>query len=396
MTRRWSARSAFDAGLNAIARARRAAEANPSAPLIDLTRANPTLAGLHWPPALLADILGRAFTDHDAHLYAPAPFGSPPARAAVAELLSAQAGAPVAADQVVLTASTSEAYAFLFKVLCDPGDRVLALAPSYPLFDHLARLEGVALDQAPLGHDGSWHVDVAATRAAITPRTRAILVVHPNNPTGTFLSDREVDALAALGLPLIVDEVFGRYAWTAAARLPSILARPDVASIALGGLSKQCGLPQMKAGWLVANGPADFRAQLLARLECVCDAFLSISTPVQAALPALLRDPAGVGDAIGARVDRNRRALDEALADQPLHRLHAQGGWYATLAVPRVCSETAWVQRGLAAGVAVQPGWFYDAPRDGLLILSLLAPAPDFDAGVARLIAAVAADEQPH
>ncbi|MGK0359169.1 MAG: alanine-synthesizing transaminase [Bradymonadia bacterium] len=389
---RWSTRSALNAGLNTIAQARQTAPAD----LIDLTRANPTQMGLHWPPALLADILGRAFTDQGAHRYAPSPFGLPDARAAVAASLTARAGAPVAADQVVLTASTSEAYAFLFKVLCDAGDRVLALAPSYPLFEHLARLEGVALDQAPLAYDGGWHLDITAVRAALTPSTRAILVVHPNNPTGTFLSAGEIDALAALGLPLIVDEVFGRYAWDAAPAVPSILARPDVASIALGGLSKRCGLPQMKAGWLVANGPASFRAALLGRLECVCDAFLSISTPVQAALPALLSDPAGIAAAILARVLRNRAALDRALVDQPLNRLHAQGGWYAMLAVPRTRTETQWVMRGIAAGVAVQPGWFYDAPRDGLLVLSLLAPPPDFDVGIERLVAAVAADEQPY
>ena len=352
--------------------------------------------GLHWPPDLLAQSLAEAFTVHGAERYAPSPFGLPKARAAVAALMTRQAKTAVGADQVVLTASTSEAYAFVFKVLCDPGDRVLALAPSYPLFEHLARLEGVALDQAPLDFDGSWHLDLSAVRAALTPQTRAILVVHPNNPTGTFLGAAEIDALAALGLPLIVDEVFGRYAWDAAPEVPSILARPQIPAIALGGLSKHCGLPQMKAGWLVANGPAAFRAELLNRLECVCDAFLSISTPVQAALPVLLSDPAGIGDAIHARVRRNRAALDQALRGQPLNRLHAHGGWYATLAVPRVRTETEWVLRGLQAGVAVQPGWFYDAPRAGLLVLSLLAPAAQFDQGIGRLITAVATDGQPH
>ena len=165
--------------------------------------------------------------------------------------------------------------------------------------------------------------------------------------------------------------------------------------MALGGLSKHCGLPQMKASWLTVNGPAAFRAALLDRLECVCDAFLSIGAPVQAALPDLLHPR--VGDAILARVLRNREALDRALVDQPINRLAAQGGWYAMLAVPRVRSETEWALRLMAAGVAVQPGWFYDAPRGGLLVLSLLARPDLFDAGVHRLVAtAVAADEQGH
>lgn len=292
---------------------------------------------------------------------------------------------PVDPAHVVLTASTSEAYGFLFKALCDPGDRVLAFTPTYPLFEHLARLEGVALDHAPMAFDGAWHLDLAAARAAIRPETRAILLVHPNNPTGSHLSPAEVDALAALGRPLIVDEVFARYTFDRPPALPSILARPDVPAIALGGLSKHCGLPQLKAGWMALNGPDAFCAALAERLEIICDAWLSISTPVQLALPALLADPAGMGARIQARVRENRRALDAALQGTAISRLAASGGWYAMLRLPRVQDATAWTIGLIGAGVAVQPGWFYDAPRPGLVVVSLL-PEPDrFAAGVARL-----------
>lgn len=368
----FSKRSALAAGLNPIARARRAAGAD----LIDLSRANPTLVGLDWPEAAL-----RAALAVDARRYQPRPFGWSKARAAVA----ASMPVPVDPEQVVLTASTSEAYGFLFKALCDPGDRVLAFTPSYPLFEHLARLEGVILDQCPLAYDGAWHLDLAAAAAAIRPETRAILLVHPNNPTGHHLQPAEIDALAAFGLPLIVDEVFAGYDWGRPPRLPSICARPAVPAIALGGLSKSRGLPQLKAGWMVLNGPAAFRAGLAERLECICDAWLSISTPVQLALPALLADATGAAERIHQRVLSNLAVLDAALRETPIARLHATGGWYAMLRPPRLRDATAWTLGLIEAGVAVQPGWFYDSPVDGLLVISLLPEQARFAAGVARL-----------
>lgn len=370
---RFSQRSALGQAPNRIALARRTAPDD----LVDLTRANPTAAGLAWP----AKVLTEALTSPGNVRYQPAPFGLIPARQAVARALPV----PVAPERVMLCASTSEAYALLFKVLCDPGDRVLTLAPSYPLFEHLARLEGVALDLCPLAYDGAWHVDLAAVRAAMRPTTRAVLLVHPNNPTGSFLTAAELDGLAALGRPLIVDEVFARYAWHTPPAVPSLLARPQIPGVALGGLSKHLGLPQLKASWGVLNGPAAFQQALAARLEAVCDAYLSIGTPVQHALPALLADPAGVGEAITARVRRNLAHLDAALGETPLRRLHAHGGWYAMLSIPRFRSETEWVLAGLAAGVAVQPGWFYDCPLDGVIVISLLTRTDWFDKGVQRL-----------
>jgi aspartate/methionine/tyrosine aminotransferase len=354
------------------------ARANASADLIDLTRANPTRVGLAWSPERLVQALSRP----ENACYEAAPFGLKAAREAVSRVLPVS----VEPDRVLVCASTSEAYALLFKVLCDPGDRVLALAPSYPLFEHLARLEGVTLATCPLAYDGAWHVDLDAVRRAITSDTRAILIVHPNNPTGTFLSPSEIDGLAAFGLPLIVDEVFARYAWGEPPALPSILARPEIPSVALGGLSKQVGLPQMKASWAILNGPRPFRSALSARLEAVCDAYLSVGTPVQHALPALLADPDGVGDAILARVRCNLRSLDAALTDRPIRRLHAHGGWYAMLSVPRTQSETQWVLAGIAAGVAVQPGWFYDCPSSGMLVVSRITPTDRFEKGIRRLL----------
>lgn len=267
---------------------------------------------------------------------------------------------------------------------------MLAFAPTYPLFEHLARLEGVILDQCPMAYDGAWHLDLAAARAAVRPTTRAILLVHPNNPTGSHLSAAEIDALAALGLPLIVDEVFGRYPWGPAPDVPSILARPHIPAVALGGLSKGCGLPQLKAGWMALSGPQAFRDALAIRLEVICDAWLSIATPVQLALPALLADPAGIGARIHARVLGNLARLDAAIAGTAISRLHATGGWYAMLRLPRIQDATAWTLELLAAGVGVQPGWFFDAPMPGLVVISLL-PAPDrFAAGIGLLCERIA------
>ncbi|MCA9539208.1 MAG: pyridoxal phosphate-dependent aminotransferase [Myxococcales bacterium] len=370
---RFSRRTAFDPTLNPLARARAAREA-AGLPLLDLTRSNPTTVDLPSPAAAIM----AALADRRALVYEPAPFGLPVARAATAAELG------VDADAVVLTASTSEAYGWLFKLLCDPGDEILVPQPSYPLLDHLAQLEAVQLWPYPLAYDGAWHLDRAALSAAVTPRTRAIVVIHPNNPTGNFLSRGDLAHLERLGLPVISDEVFADYAIE-----PSRVAVPTVRAaqvpvFGLGGLSKRAGLPQMKAGWIVLNQHA---RPAQAQLELIADTFLSVGAPVQWALPALLLASRETTAAIRARVRQNLDVLSHQLAQKAVTLRRPEGGWTAVLDVPRSRSEEDWVLALLDEhGVLVQPGWFYDFADEAHLVVSLLTPPSEFAEGIARLI----------
>lgn len=354
-------------------------------PVLDLTESNPTRVDLPYPgPEILA-----ALGDPAALRYEPAPFGLPAARAAVA----AETGAP--ADRVVLTASTSEAYAFLFKLLCEPGDEVLIPQPSYPLFEHLAALEHVAAVPYPLRFsEDRWEPDLAA--AAVGPRTRALCVVHPNNPTGSFLKRGELEALRALAarhdLALISDEVFLGYgAGPDPERAGPVAAGSPGLAFSLGGLSKQCGLPQLKLGWIVAGGPEPVVRPALERLELIADTFLSVGAPVQVALPGLLALGGRVREAIRARVARNRAALAGAARGHPVRVLPAEGGWYALLRVPATRSEEEAALELLGAGVLAHPGYFFDLPFEGALVLSLLPAPAVFDAAVATVLGAASA-----
>lgn len=377
-----SRRSAFDPTPNRLARAR--AEQNAAGrAIIDLTVSNPTRAGLPY----AAEQICAALADSAALRYAPAPFGLPRARAAVAEVLG------IEPRRVVLTASTSEAYGWLFKLLADPGEAILAPQPSYPLFEQLAALEGVELIPYPLAYDGAWHVDLPRLRAAVTPRARAILAVSPNNPTGQRLTRTERAAMAATGLPLIVDEVFAEYPLGPAPDAVRALDDPPGLTFALGGLSKRCGLPQMKAGWIGLGGPAAGVDAALSRLELIADTWLSIGAPVQHALPDLLAAGALTRAAINSRLRRNLARLKVGAAGTAVSVLPADGGWYAVLTVPRVMSDEDWALTLLRAdGVWVQPGFFYDFATEGHLVMSLLTPPGDFDEGIDRLFARVRAE----
>ena len=382
----FSTRTAWSLEPNPLARlvaARRAA----GVPLTDLTVSNPTECGFTYDTAgILA-----ALADPAQGRYAPSPQGAPAARAAIAAYY-AERGIEVDPAHVVLTASTSEAYAWCFKLLADPGDAVLIPSPSYPLFDYLAGLESVQTRPYPLRYDGEWHIDFPALEAALTPRTRAVVVVHPNNPTGSFLKRAEYTRLAALcrahGLAIICDEVFSDYAAAAdPARMPSLAGTEEVLTFVLNGLSKVAGLPQMKLGWIVVSGPMADRAAALARLEVVADTYLSVGTPVQLALPWLLAGSGALRAQIQARVATNRRALDTILTgDLPAHALPAEGGWYAIVRLPAAHSEDAWALALLdRQNVLAQPGYFYDLPVPPALVLSLLPPPTLFASGVARL-----------
>ncbi len=387
---RTSRRLAWNEPGNPLA-AREAIRRAAGAPLVDLTLTNPTRAGLDYP----AEAIAQALADPRAAAYDPAPLGLAAARAAVAAAY-AEAGAAVGPDRVALTASSSESYGLLFKLLCDPGDVVLVPAPSYPLFDLLARLEGIVPRPYRLAFDGAWHVD---WRTVDVEGARAIVVVSPNNPTGSFLTTGDLARLEALGLPLVVDEVFGAYPLAPPRdAVRTIVGQPlrrplAVPSFALGGLSKSCGLPQLKLGWIAVGGPEAEARTLLEGLELVADTYLSVGAPVQHALPRLLALGAGIRAQIAGRVRRNREALAAAVGrDSPCTLLPAEAGWSAILRLPAVRSDEAWALTLLDEDdLLVQPGYFYDLELPACLVLSLL-PAPDlFDEGIRRLAARVSA-----
>lgn len=365
-----------DLPLEANALTQRLAERRATgAQVLDLTESNPTRAGIPYHPDVV-----HALAREQCLVYAPEPFGLAAARAAVAAELSWPA------SQLLLTASTSEAYAYLFKLLCDPGDHVLVPAPSYPLLEHLARLESVVMDCYPLAYDGAWHIDVDAVRRATTKSTRAIVLVSPNNPTGNYLHQSELAALTELGLPLIADEVFASYPLLDVPTKASVLAAEGAVSFSLGGLSKLAALPQMKLGWIACNAPPEMLSPLLARLEIVADAFLSVATPVQLAVGDLLATRSVAHDAILKRTRANLTTLRDVLADTAATVLHVEGGWYATVRLPESQDDEAWALRFLEEdGVLVQPGYFFDFESGAYAVISLLTPEATLRDGAQRI-----------
>jgi alanine-synthesizing transaminase len=358
----------------------------------DLTESNPTRVGIAYPGRLLESLA------HPSGLtYAPEPFGLPSARDAVVRDFRRR-GMTVPRDRVVLTASTSDAYSMLFKLLCDPGDEVLVPAPSYPLFEYLAALDSVRPRTYLLEYHGAWSLDIDGLRRATTDQTRAVVVVSPNNPTGSYLKRAELDALAihcrAHGLALIGDEVFAEYVLDAdLPRTSSVLSQRQALTFGLGGLSKGLGLPQLKLGWIVTTGPDELVRPALERLELICDTYLSVATPVQAGLPALLADGAAVRTGIRDRVTRNYRALLETAPQYPsVDVLPAEGGWYAVIQVPAMQSEESLALQLLEHDrVLVHPGYFFDFPREAFLVMSLLPRPEIFDRAVSRVLRRVEA-----
>ena len=355
--------------------------------LLDLSVSNPTEIGLTYDePAILA-ALNKPAALH----YEPDPRGLRSAREAVAAYY-AEHGADVSPQQIILTTSTSEAYSFLFRLLCDPGDEVLVASPSYPLFDFLAGIQDVKLTSYPLFYDHGWHIDLHALESAITARTRAILVVHPNNPTGSLVSEVERLALlkicAAHDLALIADEVFLDFSQPGVP--PESFSREQNVALTftLSGISKIAALPQMKLAWLVASGPAEKRKEALSRLEVIADTYLSVNAPLQHALPELLRQGPGLRSQLQQRVNQNLAELDRQLSAQTsVQRLELQAGWYAVLRVPAVRSDEDLAVTLLQEhGVVVHPGHFYDFPADGYLVVSLITPTGAFAEGITLLL----------
>jgi aspartate/methionine/tyrosine aminotransferase len=382
----FSSRTRFDLRANRLARALEA-KRRDGATVIDLTESNPTKVGLPYPGDLL-----RPLADAQGLRYEPEARGSRLARQAVAED-HGRRGLQVGPDRLILTASTSEAYAFLFKLLCDPGDAVLVPHPGYPLFDFLAGLESVRVDAYPLLYDGAWRIDLAALRDALSPSTRALVLVNPNNPTGSFLKGDEraviEELCAGRGIALVSDEVFADYAFREVPnRAGSLAVDGPALAFALGGLSKSCGLPQVKLGWIAVSGPEDLRAEAMARLEVVADTFLSVSTPVQVATPHLLARCPELRALIQHRVGGNRRQLAARVGEgSAASLLDAEGGWYAVLRVPRTMSEEERVIGLLEdRDVLVHPGYFFDFASESYLVLSLLPEPEVFEDGVARIV----------
>jgi alanine-synthesizing transaminase len=396
----FSARVPDDLGFNRLTEALQRARA--AGPLLDLTESNPTRAGFDYPPDLLTPLA------HPRGLvYQPSPLGLPEARRAVAGDYARRAVA-VDPDRVVLTASTSEAYSILFKLLADAGDEVLVPRPSYPLFDHLTRLDGVTAVPYDLEYHDGWTIDTTSVERAVTRRTRALLIVNPNNPTGSFVKAGEFQCLreicAAHDVAMIADEVFIDYelqpgARAAAAAVLEVLeAGSGPLTVSLGGLSKSAGLPQLKLGWMVLGGPDAAVEPALGRLELVCDTYLSVSTPVQAAAPELIERAAPIRRQIQGRTAANHRRLVGMVADVPACGvLRAEGGWYGVVQVPSFGSEEDLVVSLVEQdGVLVHPGYFFDFPRESYLIVSLLPPESVFADGVERILRRVSSMSSGH
>jgi hypothetical protein len=383
---KWSRRVDSDQTANRLTTAIRALQA-ANRSLIDLTLANPTRAGLQYPSDLLNSLAAAPGL-----IYRPEPFGVIEARRAVAADYLRR-GVRVDAERIVLTASTSEAYSLLFKVLCDPNDQVLVPRPSYPLLDHLARLDAVCVGSYDLEYHGRWSLDFASLQRAWSDATRAVIVVSPNNPTGSCVTAGELDRLcawcASRGAAVIVDEVFADYPLAEANPTMGIaLQHDEVLSFSLGGLSKSVALPQLKLAWLAAAGPSELVQQALSRLEFAADTYLSVTTPVQVAAPFLLQRGGVVRDQIRQRIAANYRFLLEAVTgDCGCAALQADAGWYAVVRVPAIASEEDLVLGLLESdGVLTHPGYFFDFASEAFLVVSLLPPEETFREGIGRIV----------
>ena len=354
--------------------------------MLDLTISNPTRAGLQYDAKAVLD----ALVDPTAMDYDPQPKGLRSAREAVAGYY-VERNADVDPESIILTTSTSEGYSYAFRLLCNADDEILVPKPSYPLFEFLADLQDVTLGSYPLLYDHGWQIDFPSLSKAVTNRTRAVVVVHPNNPTGSFVADEERAALNKFcrehNLALIVDEVFLDYAHDGVGR-PTFAVNQGVLTFTLSGVSKISGLPQMKLAWIVASGPEQAVSAALARLEVIADTYLSMSAPIQLAAPALLEQRHSIQALLRDRVRVNLGRLDRELVKQKsCRRLKVEGGWYVVLRVPVTQSdEDLAIEILRQRSVLVHPGHFYDFPSDGYLILSLITPPENFRQGIARVL----------
>ena len=362
--------------------------------LLDLSASNPTRIGLRFNDS---EIL-RALSSPRALEYAPDPKGLLFARRAVAEYYAERLPASAKPDpeSIILTTSTSEAYAFIFRLLCNPGDEVLIPAPSYPLFEFLADLQDVKLCPYHLLYDHGWHIDLHSLKQAITAQSRTVMVVNPNNPTGSYVQAKELGELnhicAANHIALVSDEVFLDYQHGNRAASPTLAANQEVLTFTLSGISKICALPQMKLAWLLVSGPTREVQPALERLEVIADTYLSMNAPVQWAAPVLLAERDSIRRQLMQRIHENLAQLDRQLAQQTLcSRLGVEAGWYAILRVPATARDEDLAIRLLRdCSVLVHPGHFYNFAADGFLVLSLIPPVAEFAEGLGRVLSRIA------
>src|SRR5216683_155116 len=363
-----------------------AAHRTAGKPLLDLTVSNPTECGFSYDSKAILE----ALSNPAALRYEPNPRGLESARRAVAGYYAAQNEA-VSVEDIFLTTSTSEGYSYAFRTLCNPGDEVLIPSPSYPLFDFLAEIQDVRLVRYPLLYDHGWQIDFHALEQAITPRARGIIVVHPNNPTGHFAIQADIARLNSIcstrEIAIIADEVFLDFPLDEN-RPASFAANSGAPTFTLSGLSKISGLPQMKAAWLIASGPQQWKAEALARLEFIADTYLSVNAPVQLAIPKFLELRHNFQEQVMSRVRRNLAELDRQLAAQgATSRVAIEGGWCAVLRVPATRSDEDLALELLTEkGVYVHPGHFYDFPSEGFLVVSLITQGPDFAQGMVNAL----------
>lgn len=355
-------------------------------PLLDLTLSNPTECRFPYDEeAILSALRNPAALKYEAN-----PRGLAVSRSAVAQYY-AERGALVSNDDIFMTTSTSEAYSYVFRTLCNPDDEILIPAPSYPLFEFLADIQDVRLARYPLVYDYGWQIDFHALEQAITQRTRGVIVVHPNNPTGHFTKPEEMRKLneicATREIAIIADEVFLDFALKEK-QIATFGANFEALTFTMSGLSKLCGLPQMKAAWLVVSGPEAWKKEALARLEVIADTYLSMSAPIQLAIPAFLEQRHAFQKQVIARVRENLSELDGQLAAQkPCSRLKTEGGWNAVIRVPPTRSGEELALELLATrGVYVHPGHFYDFPSERIVVISLITPENEFSSGLTQLL----------
>ena len=378
----FSKRTEWNTEESALARAHRL-RAQAGLPVADLTASNPTRCGFKYDAALLS-----ALRDEQALDYDPQPLGLLRSREAVCGYYAGH-GVEISPERVVLTTSTSEAYSFLFKLLCDPRSEIVVPQPGYPLFDFLAVLDDVRIKGAPLVYDYGWQIEPEGFRRALTAETRAIVLVHPNNPTGHFTKAWEAQELAAMcrerGMALIVDEVFLDYGFGGAKASSFSAGLEGVDVYVVSGLSKIAGLPQMKSAWIVATGPNARPA--MERLEVIADTFLSMNAPVQGAMPSWIGRREEIQWQIRERVTSNLAELDGQFSEvDAVRRLEVEGGWYAVLRIPALQPDEQTVLELLERGVWIHPGYFFGMEEAGWLVVSLLGPVAEFRTGVEVLV----------
>jgi alanine-synthesizing transaminase len=359
-------------------------------PILDLANSNPTTAIELYPHEQIRAALNSA----ESFRYQPDPLGLPSAREAVADYYGRR-GYDVSSSSIALTASTSEAYSILFKLLCDPGDEVLIPTPSYPLFEFLAGLENVKAVPYRLNYDGAWYIDFENLRQQWTPRTKAIVIVNPNNPTGSFLQFHQLEVLLQFAcernLPILADEVFMDYELgESKQRVKTLVADTTTLSFSLNGLSKVAAMPQMKLAWIVVNGPQDIQSEAMSRLELILDTFLSVNSPVQLGLAALLKTGDDLREELQARIIKNHAQAIRILRDSPLHLLHTEGGWSFILKLPSNLSDEECALRLLREeNTLVQPGFFFDMGSGAFLVVSAITKEAVFEEGLRRIKSSV-------